>query len=75
MKNSLRVKTIACVCDARRLRWNNNNCAIEKITAAPANSTRSETFLSNVTRENECNFYDSDVGETSEASMDAGPRP
>ena len=51
-------------------------CAIEKIEAAlPAESTRSKTFLSNVTRENECNFYDSDVGGTSEASTDVGPRP
>ena len=31
--------------------------------------------LSNVTMENECNFYGSGVGETSEASMDVRPRP
>ena len=32
--------------------------------AARADSTSSEQFLSDVTSENECNFYDSDVGET-----------
>ena len=49
--------------------------AIEKIMAARADNTTSETVLSNVTMENECNFYGSGVGETSEASMDVRPRP
>ena len=43
--------------------------------AARADSTRSEEILSDVTSENECNFYDSDVAETPEASIDVGPRP
>ena len=43
--------------------------------AARADSTSSEEFLSDVTSENECNFYNSDLGETSVASMDVGPRP
>ncbi|XP_068692587.1 uncharacterized protein [Montipora foliosa] len=43
--------------------------------AACADGTSSEEFLSDVTSENECNFYDSDVGETSVASMDVGPHP
>ena len=43
--------------------------------AACADGTSSEKFLSDVTSENECNFYDSDVGETSVASMDVGPHP
>ena len=34
--------------------------------AARADSTSSEKFLSNVTRENKCNFYDSDLGEVIE---------
>ena len=50
-------------------------CEIEKFMAARADSTSSEKFLSNVTRENEYNFYDSDVGEISEVFMDVGPCP
>ena len=48
---------------------------IVKIMAARADSTSSEKCLSNVTRENECNFYDSDIGEISEAFIDVGPCP
>ena len=50
-------------------------CEIETIMAARTDSISSEEFLSDVTSEHECNFYDSDVGETSVASVDVGPRP
>ena len=43
--------------------------------AARADSTSSEEILSDVTSGNESNFYDSDVAETSEASIDVGPHP
>ena len=43
--------------------------------AAHADSNSSEKFLSIVTKENEFNFYGSDVGENSEASMDVKTCP
>ena len=43
--------------------------------AARASSSSSEEILSDGNDSNDCNFYDSEVGEMSETSQDVGPRP
>ena len=43
--------------------------------AARENSSSSEEVLSNENSSNECNLYDSDIGEVSETSVDVGARP
>ena len=39
------------------------------------NSTSSEGILSDENSSNECNLYDSDVGEVSDTGVDVGARP
>ena len=55
------------------------HCAIENTTviimAARENSSSSEEILSDENSSNECNLYDSDVGEVSETGVDVGARP
>ena len=43
--------------------------------AVQASSSSSEEILSDGNDSNDCNLYDSDVGEMSETSQDVGPRP
>ena len=43
--------------------------------AVRASSSSSEEILSDGNDSNNCNLYDSDVGEMSETSQDVGPRP
>ena len=43
--------------------------------AVRASSSSSEEILSDGNDLNDCNLYDSDVGDMSETSQDVGPRP
>ena len=55
------------------------HCAIENTTVimmtARENSSSSDEILSDENSSNECNLYDSDVGEVSETGMDVGAHP
>ena len=55
------------------------HCAIENATviimSARENSNSLEEILSDENSSNECNLYDSDVGEVSETGVDVGARP
>ena len=55
------------------------HCAIENTTviimSARENSNSLEEILSDENSSNECNLYDSDVGEVSETGVDVAARP
>ena len=75
MKSILPVKTIASVRDVSGGTQLIAQLGIPLIMAVQASSSSSEEILSDGNDSNDCNLYDSDVGEMSETSQDVGPRP